>query len=623
MAFRRARSPFPAKDADTRKTESEATDLESSRTATNHRREEDHYLPPVGAGNHISLADVDQVGIEIRGLKVTINTKPSLLRPSTYGELVRQAFRREKGGNECELDPGSPEHTKTLIHLTSASIRPGTLTAIIGGSGSGKTTLLNTLSERVSSSRVKQTGSVSFNGEEGVGSCRNAYVVQQDILLPSLTVRETLAYAAELRLPPPCTEVERRRVVDEVIMELGLKECANTRLGDSLHKGASGGEKRRSSIGVQLLSNPSVLFLDEPTTGLDATSAFHLVRTLKNLAAKGRTVITTIHQPRSEIWDLFDNVAVLSRGSPVFIGSRDRCVPWLEGMGLKMGEFVNPAEWVVDCAAIDTRTRQMEEKTSARVTRLKDAWCRETERLFRPPVITNITERRPSPTMTKLKETMKKSTYHAPFAQQLRVLTSRTVKVTYRDPMGMAASILEAVLMGILCGYVFYDLPRSLSGIRSRQGAIYTAAALQGYLFLIFEVYRLTVDMPMFDSENGEGFVSALPWILSRRLARFLSEDLPVPFLFSTIFYFMAGFDRDLGQFLVFFSIILVNHYIVVSCAMACVAAVRGFPGASLIANLAFTLQSMACGFFVQIDNIPVYVRWLKWLTFEVFFRLK
>ena len=106
-------------------------------------------------------------------------------------------------------------------------------------------------------------------------------------------------------LPQP--ERERKKVVEEVILELGLKECADTRIGNNIHKGCSGGEKRRTSIGVQLLSNPSVLFLDEPTTGLDATSAFQLVRTLKGLAGKGRTIITTIHQPRSEIWGLFDN----------------------------------------------------------------------------------------------------------------------------------------------------------------------------------------------------------------------------------------------------------------------------------------------------------------------------
>lgn len=155
-----------------------------------------------------------------------------------------------------------------------ADLEPGSLTAIIGSSGSGKTTLLNTMAERVSGSSLTQTGATTFNGESGVHSVRHAYVMQQDILLPTLTVRETLQYSADLCLPPSTPASHRRRVVYEVVRELGLKACADTRIGSSRHRGCSGGEKRRVSIGVQLLANPSVLFLDEPTTGLDATSAF-------------------------------------------------------------------------------------------------------------------------------------------------------------------------------------------------------------------------------------------------------------------------------------------------------------------------------------------------------------
>ena len=144
-----------------------------------------------------------------------------------------------------------------LFRSVDASLEAGSLTAILGGSGSGKTTLLNTVAERMFSTRLSQTGRVLFNNSNGVHSVRHAYVMQQDVLLPTLTVRETLRYSANLRLPPPTTEEERMRIVEEVILELGLKECANTRVGNSQRRGLSGGEKRRTSIGVQLLANPS------------------------------------------------------------------------------------------------------------------------------------------------------------------------------------------------------------------------------------------------------------------------------------------------------------------------------------------------------------------------------
>lgn len=164
---------------------------------------------------------------------------------------------------------------------------------------SGKTTLLDTMSGRIHGKKLHTSGSVTINdGTEllsnsmRVGSISAAYVKQQDVLLPTLTVRETLQCAADLRLPTHTTK-ERNDMVDDVIMELGLKNCANTRIRNNANKGCSGGEKRRTSVGVQLLANQSVLFLDEPTTGLDATSAFQLVQTLKNLARKGRAIIMT------------------------------------------------------------------------------------------------------------------------------------------------------------------------------------------------------------------------------------------------------------------------------------------------------------------------------------------
>lgn len=579
----------------------------SCATSEDHGTVDHHKRPgallPLTGGNHLSLGDVDPVDIQIRDLSVTVDTSPSIWAPSTYPDLLKASFNRGRR-------PDTPA-TKTLIHSVSASLRPGTLTAILGGSGSGKTTLLNTISERMASSpRVARSGTALFNGRASVHSVRHAYVMQQDVLLPALTVRETLQYSADLRLPAGTTAADRARVVDEVILELGLKECAGTRIGNSQHRGCSGGEKRRVSIGVQMLSNPSVLFLDEPTTGLDASSAFQLVRTLKGLALKGRTVVVTIHQPRSEIWDLFDGLVVLARGSPVYSGSVKECLPWFAQMGFELPGFVNPAEFVIDVAAVDNRTPELEEESAARVRRLKEAWAEEAERVFGP------TESDVEDAQASSHALLNTST---PFPRQVRVLGDRAFKVTYRDPMGMAAALLEAILMGLVNGYIFYNLPRDQAGIRSREGALYTAAALQGYLFLVFEVYRLTIDIPTFDREHSEGCADPLPFMLSRRLARLFTEDFPVPFLFSVIFYFMAGLDRDPTRFFVFFSIVLINQYIAVTCAMTCVTAARNFPGASLISNLVFTLQSVCCGFFIQSDTIPVYVRWLKYVTYSYY----
>ncbi|KAF2088527.1 ABC transporter-like protein [Saccharata proteae CBS 121410] len=553
-----------------------------------------------GSGNDISLRAVAPIDVRVRRLTVSVDVSPS--GPAAAAQAL---FRKRKTGTPED----GPKQLKTILHDVSANMPSGSLTAIIGGSGSGKTTLLNAMANRMHGRRLDISGNTLFNGC-GDHEQASAYVMQQDVLLPTLTVRETLRFAADLRLPSSVSAEERKRVVEEVILELGLKEAADTRIGNDAHKGCSGGEKRRTSIGVQLLANPSVLFLDEPTTGLDATSAFQLIRTLKTLASKGRTVITTIHQPRSEIWNLFDNLVLLAKGSPAYSGPATEALEYFERLGYALPAFVNPAEFLIDIVAVDVRSQELEDETSARVTVIKTTWRSHESNVFCDDTSGGVNSDRNVLTSNSMRGS------HSSVARQVRVLTARTWVVTVRDPMGMMGSLLEAIAMAIINGYIFYQLGGDQAGIRSREGALYTAAALQGYLILLYETYRLTIDIQLFDRERGEGVVGVPAFLISRRLARLLIEDVPVPLIFSIIYYFMIGFRADAAQFFTFFSIILLEHYIAVCFSMTCVAISRTFAGASLVANMAYTLQSMACGYFIQPNTMPVYVRWTKWIAY-------
>ena len=557
---------------------------------------EDSTTPPAeDAENDLSFRAVEAVTVHVRNLCADIDV--------SRGGIAR-FFAGFKRGKDASV-----KNYKRILYNINADMPSGSLTAILGGSGSGKTTMLHALSHRIGGSRLHITGNILYNASERISSIRSAYVMQHDVLVPTLTVRETLLYAAELRLPPPTTADERCRVVEDVILELGLKECANTRIGSNVHKGCSGGEKRRTSLGVQMLANPSVLFLDEVTTGLDAASAFQLIKTLKSLANKGRTIIVTIHQPRSEIWGLFDRLVLLSGGTSVYSGPVKNSVPYFESLGFALPPFVNPAEFLVDLAALDIRSPDLEKDSSTRVEMLKLAWRTSTA---------NRTlwdaDEKSDPDLAPVKS--RKARKHASLTPQIKVLTARTFKITYRDPMGMVGSLLEAFSMAILTGWIFLNLDGSLAGIRSREGALYTAAALQGYLILIFETYRLTIDIELFDREYAEGVISVPSFLISRRLARVIVEDLPVPLIYSVIFYFMVDFDAHAGQFFVFFAVNLLMHYIAVTLSMVCVSVVRNFAGASLIANMAYTLQSLGCGYFVQSNQIPVWMRWLKWTAY-------
>lgn len=230
----------------------------------------------------------------------------------------------------------------------------------------------------------------------------------------------------------------------------------------------------------------------------------------------------------------------------MFSGRAEDCISCFKKIGMELPPPVNPAEFLIDTAAVDTRSPELELASTERVERLKAAWLDESRARFAAFDEKGISAGQPVASGHA-------SQARSPFLRQTRVLTSRTFRTTYRDPLGMLGSLSEAIWMGLLAGWVFFGLSRDQSGIRSRQGALYNAAALQGYLILMFETYRMTIDVQLFDREHSENVVDVVPFLLSRRLARFLTEDLPVPICYCLTFYWMAGFRAEAGTFLIFF----------------------------------------------------------------------
>ena len=194
---------------------------------------------------------------------------------------------------------------KTILNGVTGIVRPGEILGMLGPSGSGKTTLLSALGGRL---QGNLNGKITYNGQPFTGPIRRrtGFVSQDDILYPHLTVFETLLFTARLRLPSKITRQEKEILVQRVISELGLGRCAQSMIGGKLLRGISGGERKRVSIGQEMLINPSLLLLDEPTSGLDSTNAQRILNTIKGLARDGRTIITTIHQPSSRIYHMFD-----------------------------------------------------------------------------------------------------------------------------------------------------------------------------------------------------------------------------------------------------------------------------------------------------------------------------
>jgi len=149
------------------------------------------------------------------------------------------------------------------------------------------------------------------------------YVYQEDVLLPTLTVRETLLFAVKLHSKAHSRHRRQAaQLVEDLLRELSLSKVADSRVGGELLRGISGGERRRLSVGLELITEPRILFLDEPTSGLDSHAALLVMSMLHDMAARRNSVvICTIHQPRSSIFNRFHRLLLLAEGRRLFFGT--------------------------------------------------------------------------------------------------------------------------------------------------------------------------------------------------------------------------------------------------------------------------------------------------------------
>ena len=231
--------------------------------------------------------------------------------------------------------------------------------------GAGKTTLLNFLSGREISQNLKKTGQIllnSYNRDDLANySTYSAYVQQDDILFQTMTVRECLTFAALLKLNA-AEDVKLERV-NKMIAMLKLTKCQNTRIGGALVKGVSGGERKRTSIGVELITDPNLIFLDEPTTGLDSFTATAVMESLGKLAKdQNRTVISTIHQPNTDIFDMFDRLVLLAKGKIIYFNKASLSVDFFDSLGFRCPELSNPCDYFMTMMSKESIELDFEEK---------------------------------------------------------------------------------------------------------------------------------------------------------------------------------------------------------------------------------------------------------------------
>uniref|UniRef100_A0A1A9WKJ0 ABC transporter domain-containing protein n=1 Tax=Glossina brevipalpis TaxID=37001 RepID=A0A1A9WKJ0_9MUSC len=251
-----------------------------------------------------------------------------------YDIEFRDLFYRVKGQRQKEQ--------KTVLKGISGTFRAGELTAIMGPSGAGKSTLMNILTG-FSAEGVE--GSIKFGNNGGNMRKKCCYITQDDHFYNFFSVEESMMLAASLKISDKSMNIREKKLLIESILEsLKLKTTKSNRCGS-----LSGGQKKRLSIALELIHNPAVLLLDEPTTGLDSSTTSDTMQLLQGLANEGRSIICTIHQPSTHVYEMFNQVYVLSQGYCVYQGSPHKTVDFLATVGLHCPPYHNPADFLLEC----------------------------------------------------------------------------------------------------------------------------------------------------------------------------------------------------------------------------------------------------------------------------------
>ncbi|XP_038695714.1 ABC transporter G family member 15-like [Tripterygium wilfordii] len=507
--------------------------------------------------------------------------------------------------------------TKRLLQGLNGYAEPGRIMAIMGPSGSGKSTLLDSLAGRLSRN-VVMTGDVIFNGKKKrVDYGVIAYVTQEDVVLGTLTVRETLTYSALLRLPKTMTKEEVTDTVEGTICEMGLQDCADTMIGNWHSRGISGGEKKRLSIALEILTKPRLLFLDEPTSGLDSASAFFVTLTLRNIARDGRTVISSIHQPSSEVFALFDDLSLLSGGELVYFGEAKMAVEFFAEAGFPCPRKRNPSDHFLRCINSDFDAVTATLKGSQRIRDVPgssdpfmnmataEIKARLVEQFRRSNYAKRTRRRVREISGIEGLEVNAQSGSQASWWKQLKTLSRRSIVNMSRDVGYYWARLVIYIIVSLSVGTIFHDVGYSYTAILAR---VSCGAFITGFMtFMSIGGFPSFIEeMKVFTRERLNGYYGVSVYILSN----FISSSpflIAIAWISGTITYSLVKFHPDFSfpHYAFFCLNILLCIAVVESLMMVVASLVPNFLMGVITGAGIIGIIMMTSGFFRLLPDLP------------------
>ncbi|CAI8598887.1 unnamed protein product [Vicia faba] len=557
--------------------------------------------------------------IEAIGINYKIHGTKTLKQPF---KIFNKPRKPDYEANAGEMPGNGAKHVLKDVNCIA---KPCEILAIVGPSGAGKSSLLEILAGRVS---PENGGSILVN-KEHVDKSQfrkfSGYVTQKDTLFPLLTVEETMMFSAKLRLNLPQEKLCSK--VKSLIQELGLSHLARTRVGDGDDRirGISGGERRRVSIGVEVIHDPKVLILDEATSGLDSTSALQIIDMLKAMAeSRGRTIILSIHQPGFRIVKLFNSILLLDNGSVLHHGSVDLLDVNLRLMGLELPLHVNVVEFAIE--SIET----IQQQQKSQQVKIKQVQIEAPKRVLGSMILKKGDDQGESRsgklTLLQLFQQSKvfdieninvgmdfTCDYANSRLRETMILAHRFSKNILRTNELFAFKTVQMLISGMVLGSIFGNLKDGLVGAEQRVGL---------FAFILTFLLSSTIDaLPIFlqereilMKETSSGSYRVSSYALANGLV-YLPFLLILAILFTVPLYWIVGLNQNFTAFLNFLLLIWLILYTANSVVVCFSALVPNFiVGNSVIAGVIGS-SFLFSGYFISNHEIPKYWIFMHYLS--------
>ncbi|KAF5280010.1 hypothetical protein FQA39_LY05391 [Lamprigera yunnana] len=531
---------------------------------------------------------------------------------------------------------------KKILRNINGDFYAGDLTAIMGPSGCGKTTLMNILAG-YTVENVR--GELLLNGDvrnEDEFKQQMCYIMQDDHLQPLLTVNESMMIAANLKLTNKISVGEKKEKINGILEAIGLGTCTNIRAGK-----LSGGQKKRLSVALELLKNPQVMFFDEPTSGLDSSTSKQCLMLLKQLTQEGKTVICTIHQPSSLLFEIFDHLYAIAEGRCIYQGSIKGMLPYLEETGLRCPPYHNPADYLLEIANGEHGDYNNELYIKSENGKCPD-WRKKHNRdtlqlqsinhidaMMNSGLITPV--KAPTivfPDMVNLAKTKNafwhSTIYPISFLNQLLVLIKRSFLILTRDRTLTYSRIFTHFSVAIVIGILYYGIGIDAKDLHNNANFLFfsvmflmmtsfncitlTCMYKMRFDIIILFLFSVPSEVALINKEHFNGWYSVGSYYIST-----IITDFPIQLIatlsYTLITFYMTCQPAEVFRLMYFLVICILISLVAQSFGML-IGSSWEMKTAVIIGPICFLPFTIFSGFFVQLHDAHPYSRWIFHISY-------